>query len=259
MNKILEEFFETHYVKDAEGTLIDAQMSAIEYAEGMCLYNLVRQKSAQETLEIGLAYGISALFICQAHRDNGVGHHIAIDPEETTNWNSIGLLNIDRACLNEYFSFIEACSYEVLPKFLEHRHLVDLVLIDGNHTFDYTLVDFFYSDLILKTGGYILFHDVWMPSVRKVLRYVLNNRNYRLAPEMLWNPGPAWKRAWYFFTEVPARSIRTKLAGKYFLANPLDLLDVYSTFYLAFRGNLKYWVVQKTGNDQRTWDFHNAF
>lgn len=106
MNSILERIYETSRVEDAEGNLIDPFPVAIPCETGTILYDLIQEYQCKNTLEIGLAYGLSTLFICQAHRDKTEGNHIAIDPKQTQLWKSIGLLNIKRAGLEEYFRFL---------------------------------------------------------------------------------------------------------------------------------------------------------
>jgi predicted O-methyltransferase YrrM len=260
MNDLIRQIYRTNYVQDAGENLINAELSAVEYDDGMALYNLVRKSGAKNTLEIGLAYGLSALFVCQAHCDQGEsGSHTAIDPQQSSYWKSIGSLNIERAGLGRFFQLYEGCSYTVLPQLLEKNARFDLIFIDGMHTFDYTLVDFFYADLMLNPGGYIIFHDVWMPSVRKALMYVLQNRNYRLAPESLWDPTNLGKRIWRFFNKVSAKSVRMKLTAKHMVQHPLDMASISSALYLSMKGGIKYWGVQKIKDDTRQWDFHRTF
>jgi hypothetical protein len=57
---------------------------------------------------------------------------------------------------------------------------VQFALIDGWHTFDHALVDFFYVDRLLEDGGIVVFDDVQMPAIEKVVRYVLRYPNYHL-------------------------------------------------------------------------------
>ena len=45
-----------------------------------------------------------------------------------------------------------------MPKFLNMKPF-DFIFIDGWHTFDYTLVDMFYADRLLRIGGYLLIDD----------------------------------------------------------------------------------------------------
>jgi len=37
---------------------------------------------------------------------------------------------------------------------------IDFAFVDGWHTFDYTLIDFFYIDKILRSGGLVSFHSM---------------------------------------------------------------------------------------------------
>jgi hypothetical protein len=89
-------------------------------------------------------------------------------------------LNAQRAGLADRVRLIEAPSYEALPSLLKERAKLDFAFIDGMHTFDYALLDFFYVDKLLSPGGYVAFDDLWMPAIRKVIAFVLRNRSYEL-------------------------------------------------------------------------------
>ena len=141
-----------------------------------------------------MAYGISTLFICQAHRDNGAGYHIAIDPFEEERWRSIGLLNIERANLKDLLRFYPAKSEEVLPQFCTQNQRFDFIFIDGSHLFDFALVDFFYADRLLNIGGHVAIDDLWIPGVRKVASFVLQNKPYKLVRPPSKRTTPMWRR-----------------------------------------------------------------
>ena len=86
--------------------------------------------------------------------------------------------------LFKFLRFENDKSYNVLPKLLNEGIKIDFAFIDGMHLFDYVLVDFFYVDLLLNKGGYVLFHDNWMPSVKLVINWIKNNReDYKLIQE----------------------------------------------------------------------------
>ena len=168
MNALLEHIYRTGYVEDAEGNLIDPSLASVSYERGMLLCELVQREKFENTLEIGMAYGLSTLFICQAHHDKGAGRHTAIDPNQDTVFKSVGLLNIKRAGLNNIFRFFQAPSYEILPQLCTAGEHFDFAFVDGMHLFDYVLVDFFYIDKLLTVGGYIVLDDLWMPAIQKV-------------------------------------------------------------------------------------------
>jgi hypothetical protein len=52
---------------------------------------------------------------------------------------------------------------------------VDFAFIDGWHTFDFALVDFFFIDRISSVGGVVVFDDANWPAIRKVCRFVKTN------------------------------------------------------------------------------------
>jgi len=199
MNSVIDKIYDTGYVEDSEGNSVKAFPTSIDYGVGRALYEIVQRTKARNTLEIGMAYGLSALFICQAHHDNGEGRHTAVDPGERSYWKSIGLLNIQRASLEKNFRFYELPAHEILPQLLSQKEYFDLIFIDGAHLFDYTLVDFFYADKLLSSNGYVILHDLWMPSVRKVLAFVLRNKNYELLPEFWQKKYSSWKNLLFLY------------------------------------------------------------
>ena len=64
MNPVLKEMYATGNVKDRQGNLIDCFPTSISYETGEALYNFIRRHIPRETLEVGMAYGASTLFIC---------------------------------------------------------------------------------------------------------------------------------------------------------------------------------------------------
>ena len=152
--------------------------SNIKLDEGRVLYDLIVNNKMSKTMEIGLANGVSALFICQALKDVGTdgAAHLALDPFQTEQWKDIGVKNIEKAGLTDYFSVIQEKSEYALPVIAKKQAgTFDLIFIDGWHTFDNTLIDFFYANLCLKVGGYIVIDDVLHKGVGKVVRYIDSN------------------------------------------------------------------------------------
>lgn len=180
MTDVLDQIRASGTVVDRNGATRPLGDSPMQWDCGELLKRLVVERNCVRTLEIGLAYGISAMFICAAHAERGKGRHIAIDPFQKTHYDDIGLLNLDRAGLGDRLTFYEARSDEQLPKLVERDEQVDFALIDGFHTFDQTVVDFFFVDKLLRAGGLLAIDDVWMPSVRKAISFILNNRPYEL-------------------------------------------------------------------------------
>jgi len=263
MNELIEEIYSSRKVEDEQGNQINPFPTALSYELGVELYNHIYNRTISNTLEIGMAYGLSSLFICQAHHDKGIGgQHTAIDPMESVDYVSIGLLNITRAGLDDSFRFYESCSYEVLPQLFQANEVYDLIFIDGMHLFDYALVDFFYSDLLLKPGGFLIVDDVWMPSIRKVVMFVIQNRHYELVPDFFLGKSSLINRVTKLISGAikdPLYRMRLRLFAKCALQNPFDISSISSGLYLGFKGNINYWCLRKLSEDDRKWHHYHAF
>lgn len=238
MNQVLNRIYETQSVEDAEGNVINPFPTSTSLQIGTLFQELIQTNKLERTLEIGMAYGLSTMFICQAHRDKGSGSHIAIDPFQSTFWKSIGLLNIQKSGLSDILTFHEGLSYNVLPQLLAQNENIDFAFIDGSHHFDYTLVDFFYIDKLLQVGGYVVFDDIWMPGIRKVLYFILQNRGYEVVKTQ----------------SSENVAVNVKRLTKRFLQNPLERNYKGVKF---IPGNIC--VLRKISEDEREWDFYRSF
>lgn len=151
---------------------------ALSAEAGAVLFNLVLGNRLDRTLEIGMAYGLSSLFLCQAHQDKAEGGHVAIDPCQKAEFLSIGLGNIRAAGLEARLRFMDEPDYLALPALLREGRGYGLVFIDGLHMFDYTMLDFFYADRLLDEQGFLVFDDGLLPGVARAIEYVRSNRAY---------------------------------------------------------------------------------
>lgn len=247
MNSIIENIYQTKKVIDGKSKSIDAFPTSIRFDEGMTLYQLIKKTKPKRTLEIGMGYGLSTLFICQAHCDNGNTErcHVVVDPYQRTGFGSIGLLNAQKAKLDKYLHFHERLSHDILPQLLNQKECFDFIFIDGSHLFDYVMLDLFYSDKLLPIGGYIMFDDLVMPAIQKVLSYILKNRQYALNFEFLWNDYPKLKRI-----------LRSLTAMRRFSFGRDNILFFQQNLCYGPRN---YCIMKKTADDNREWQFHKSF
>lgn len=163
--------------------------SNIKKEEGKVLYKLIKETNATQVLEIGMAYGLSSLFILQAlkyyhnkHKnddDDDVNYRLtSIDPFQMTQWKGLGRENLKKTHLIGHHKLIEQLSYIALPELVEKKKIYDLIFIDGWHTFDYTLIDLFNAYVLVKLNGYIIIDDALHPGVNKVTKYVETNYQF---------------------------------------------------------------------------------
>jgi predicted O-methyltransferase YrrM len=218
MNTLIESIYQTGQVEDPDRGPVTPFPTSVPYETGALLYDVVFKEGLDSTLEVGMAYGLSTLFICQAHRDKGSGTHTAIDPNQGSRFRDIGLANVRKAGLDGYLSFHEAPSFEVLPALCQAGDVYDFAFIDGRHLFDYVLVDFFYIDKLLRVGGYVVFDDLWLPQVRKVVSFAMRNRGYELMKIKGSRRSPLRRRAARAvirFVQTPlTRDVGVKLIGE---------------------------------------------
>jgi predicted O-methyltransferase YrrM len=177
MNEVLRSILDSNTVTNKSG-IVRPLRGGISPDEGARIQELIRQHRPRVTLEVGCAYGISSLYICEALREVGGTKHIIIDPYQNRGWEGIGFANLERAGYSDFIECHETTSYECLPMLLARGQRIDFALIDGQHTFDYVLVDFFYIDKMLSIGGHVVFDDANYPSIHRVCRYVLTNLPY---------------------------------------------------------------------------------
>lgn len=144
--------------------------------QGMCIYTLCQKIKPQKTLEIGFAYGFSTLYFLAAIESNNSGIHTAMDPFERSYWYGIGLQKIKEVEMDSSFRFIPDYDFLAIPELARKNQKFNVIFIDGDHRFDYVLMDFTLCDLILSKNGYIILHDAGMPSIKKVVKFIERNR-----------------------------------------------------------------------------------
>ena len=149
---------------------LHAQTKAPEHVE---LRTALKETHAKHTLEVGFAYGTSALVFAEHHQTmkNPGKCHTIIDPNQLTQWEGIGLENMKRVGFGSQVRLIEDSSVLALPA-LVGKVVLDVALIDGYHLFDYTLMDIFYCLQLLRVGGILIVDDKRMKAISAVAKYV---------------------------------------------------------------------------------------
>jgi predicted O-methyltransferase YrrM len=177
-NDVLQEMYRTSRARTADGAWVTLD-SVVTPEFANALYELVRREAPEVVLEIGMAHGATALSIATALAENGSGRLISVDPFQRTEWRGVGVTAIEKAGLTHLHELIEEPDYFALPHLLERLEGgVDLAYIDGLHSREYVLLDFFYVDRLLRTDGIVGFNDCDWPSVIPTLRFLRRHRKY---------------------------------------------------------------------------------
>lgn len=190
-NLVLQKMYRTGKVEDASGKS-HKYNSGISPVEGYFLYKLVTDnKDISDILEIGCAFGTSALYMCQGLQDKSAppdAKVLSIDPYQRTQWKSIGLKNVSRAGLHDRHLWLECTSDIALAKLYADDRKFDLIFIDGMHLFDFTIVDAYFSAKLLRIGGVLVIDDIRHPGVAAAFSFLKTNyKHFKYIPKTITN------------------------------------------------------------------------
>jgi predicted O-methyltransferase YrrM len=168
-----------------DGKLHSVFPIGVPSGEGEALRAWVEREDAVTTIEVGLGYGISALFICDGLLANGhpSARHVALDPNQHEGFSDVGLQVIDEAGAAGMLEFYAERSEIALPRFLSLGRSFDLAFIDGNHRFEGLFLDLISLGRLVRRGGVIVLDDYQLPSAKKAVRFCLTNLGWALQEE----------------------------------------------------------------------------
>jgi predicted O-methyltransferase YrrM len=161
----------------------DLERVSIGRSDSDVLRDLVLAERARTVIEIGLAYGGSALAIAEALVANGSGQgqHLIIDAYQNrfygSGWSAIVEAGITGLCL-----LFEERSQIVLPRLLSEGFLADAAFVDGSHIFHNVFLDLFYLRELVRPSGLVILDDCSYPSVASAVRYFQVNTGWEPEP-----------------------------------------------------------------------------
>ena len=155
-------------------------------ARGEFVYEMCKNSNASATLEVGFALGVSTLCVLAALLDLGATGtpHVAMDPFQSGElFRNAGLRTLRDAGVAAMVEFYPEASETFLPRLVAAKRQFDFILIDGDHSFDHTLIDIFFAHRLLRPGGTMVIDDIDMPPVYLANRYLLDCYRYELLEE----------------------------------------------------------------------------
>jgi predicted O-methyltransferase YrrM len=143
-------------------------------------------RSCTRTLESGLGFAISTLYICEGLLASGAdARHVAADPyqfiglpSQTTRYAGVGLQVLEEAGVRDLVEFYDQESQIVFPRLLADGREFDLAFLDGNHRFEGVFLDLIYSGRLLKEGGIIFVDDAQLPGVQRAIAFCTANLDW---------------------------------------------------------------------------------
>jgi predicted O-methyltransferase YrrM len=244
MNSILEEIFSTGQFKASSGDYVQVHS---ETPREQCVYlqDLISTHGYKFSLEIGLAFGMSALAIGEAVVKNG-GKHLVMDKFQYDEWGGHGMDLLRQAGYENHVEFKEEFCYVLLPKLLEEGRRFDFAYIDSTKLLDWLMVDFFYLDKLIEPGGMIVFDDLKFNSIKKLLRYLVQLPHYEVYNQ---------------FPSNEPMELKWKVAGilKYIPGMKKILREDLLVTDYALGLNSRCVAIKKIGNDERKYNWHVKF
>ena len=137
------------------------------------LRDMLVARDAHVVIEIGLAYGSSALAISEALCWTGATEtsHIIIDPFQATSYENVGWEALKAAGVADRCTLIEEPSSIALARLVADGFTADAAFVDGSHRFHEVFVDLYFLRKLVRPGGLIILDDAALPSVSAALRY----------------------------------------------------------------------------------------
>jgi predicted O-methyltransferase YrrM len=144
------------------------------------LRDLLVEEKAQVVIEIGLAYGSSALAIGEALISQGQQgkKYVIIDAYQHLFYNA-GWEAIGSAGLSELCTLLAERSQLALPRLVTEGFVADAAFVDGSHIFHNVFVDLYFLRELVRPGGLIVLDDCEWLSVATALRYFEVNTGWR--------------------------------------------------------------------------------
>jgi predicted O-methyltransferase YrrM len=246
----LEKAFKDKKIETPSGDFVHLHSHTAK-EQGLFLQKIIDIIRPIKSLEIGLAYGISTLFILEKHRElnNPAGSHVVIEPYP---WGGVAEHNISKEELKNLIDIKYEKSDEVLPKLYYEGLKVQFAYIDTTKVFDTVLHDFYFIDKMLEVGGAVVFDDCngsW-PGVQRVARFVNTLPHYKVL-------------ASHNKSKI---TFKKKLAEK--VANTIARLIPFKKHFfptLDFSSDIKLGLdysclaFQKVSEDKRNWDWDKSF
>lgn len=178
-------------VAKADAGARDLSPVAIGPEEGEALLAWVRKERAHRTLESGLGFAISTLYICEGLLANGGdGLHVAADPYQfvrlpmhSTTYAGVGLQVLEQAGVRNVVEFYAEESQIVFPRLLAEGRQFDLAFIDGNHRFEAVFLDLIYAGRLLREGSVLFVDDVQIPGPKHAVQFGVANLGWVIEDE----------------------------------------------------------------------------
>lgn len=145
---------------------------AIPDRDADALRDLLVAEQARSVIEIGLAYGSSALAIGEALllQAGAQAAHLVFDAYQD-HFADAGWQALTEAGLSGLVRLVRERSQLVLPRLVSEGFVADAAFVDGSHLFHNVFVDLYFLQELVRPAGLVILDDCQWPSVATAVRY----------------------------------------------------------------------------------------
>jgi predicted O-methyltransferase YrrM len=161
----------------------DFERVSVPVSDCDVLRDLLLAEKPGTVIEIGLAYGSSALAIAEALVAAGSdeARHVIIDAYQEL-FHGSGWAAITGAGLAGRCRLVRERSQVALPRLLGDGFVADAAFVDGSHIFHNLFVDLFFLRELVRPGGLVILDDCNFLSVATAVRYFEANTGWEPEP-----------------------------------------------------------------------------
>jgi len=161
----------------------DFERVSLPASDGDVLRDLLLAEKPSTVIEIGLAYGSSALAVAEALAAAGSddARHVIVDAYQE-HFHGCGWAALTTAGLAGMCSLVQERSQVALPRLLGEGFVADAAFVDGSHVFHNVFVDLFFLRELVRPGGLVILDDCNHLSVATAVRYFEINTGWEAEP-----------------------------------------------------------------------------
>lgn len=165
-----------------EHTRADGDFERVSLPNEDCdaLRDLLIAEQVRVVIEIGLAYGSSALAIGEALVSHGQqdARHVIVDAYQH-HFRNAGWEAITAAGLSNLCTLLTDRSQLALARLVTEDFIADAAFVDGSHMFHNVFVDLYFLRELVRPGGLIILDDCQWPSVATAVCYFEVNTGWQ--------------------------------------------------------------------------------
>jgi predicted O-methyltransferase YrrM len=161
----------------------DFERVSVPVSDCDVLRDLLLAEQPGTVIEIGLAYGSSALAIAEAlvAAGSNEARHVIVDAYQEL-FHGCGWAAITGAGLAGRCRLVRERSQIALPRLLGDGLVADAAFVDGSHIFHNLFVDLFFLRELVRPGGLVILDDCNFLSVATAVRYFEVNTGWEPEP-----------------------------------------------------------------------------